>query len=80
MDVNMERKKLKRTTIGIPLPLYDRLKSRARKTGFTSESDYATYLLREAVNGLDEEDAKKNRIPSKEASRVFEKLKSLGYI
>lgn len=76
----MKYQKLKRTTIEIPLPLHDRLKSRSKKTGFNSESDYATYLLREAMNGLDEQEERNHGIPSKEASKVFEKLRALGYI
>ena len=72
--------KIKRVAIEIPVPLFERIKSRASKTGFSSESDYATHVLREAILGIEEKESKKNATPSKEASKVFAKLRALGYI
>jgi hypothetical protein len=73
-------KRVKRKTLEVPIPLFDRISRRAAKTGFSSESDYATYILREALIGIEEEEARKNKTPSKEASQVFAKLRALGYI
>ena len=72
--------RVKRRSIEIPIPLFERISRRLEKTGFASESDYATYILREAILGLEEKETAKNKTPSKEASRVFAKLKALGYI
>lgn len=73
-------KRVKRKTIEIPVPLFERISSRAAKTGFSSESDYATYVLREAILGIEDQEARKNKEPSKEGSKVFAKLRALGYI
>lgn len=73
-------KKLNRVSIQIPIPLYERITRRAKKTGFDNESDYATYILREAILGVEEKEAKKGIVNNKEASKVFAKLKALGYI
>ena len=76
----MAGRKLKRVAIYIPIPLFERISSRARKTGFSNESDYSTYILREAINGVEEREKNEGKIPSREASKVFEKLRALGYI
>lgn len=73
-------KRVKRREIEIPVPLFERIRSRSEKTGFASVSDYATYVLREAILGIEEQEARKGKTPSKEASQVFAKLRALGYI
>jgi metal-responsive CopG/Arc/MetJ family transcriptional regulator len=39
----------KRTTVTIPTALYRQLEEMIRGTGFTSVSEYVTYVLREVV-------------------------------
>ena len=43
----------KYTTVSIPKPLYDKIKARIEGTGFTSVSDYVTYVLREVLASRD---------------------------
>lgn len=62
----------KYTTITIPQPLFDKIKKKIEPTGFSSVSDYVTYVLRETMAELDS--GKKG-----EKTGVIEKLKALGY-
>ena len=68
--------KRKYTTITIPTPLFERIEKVIEKTGFSSVSDYATYILRETVARIEEEKQGK----SKPGSELTRKLKALGYI
>ncbi len=61
----------KHTTITIPKPLFDKIKKRINTTGFSSVSDYATYVLRESL--IDIEDKKHH-------TSIAKKLTALGYI
>ena len=72
-------KERKHTTITIPKPLYKKIKKRIIKTGFTSVSDYVTYVLREVVSSL-EEGKKKEVFTRDEEKKVKERLKALGYL
>jgi len=68
--------KRKYTTITIPTPLFEKIEKVIEKTGFSSVSDYATYILRETVAMIEEEKQGKAK-PGDELTR---KLKALGYI
>ena len=67
--------KRKYTTITIPAMLFQKLSKQIKKTGFSSVSDYVTYILRETVSETELRKTKKTDIPS-----VMEKLRALGYI
>jgi Arc/MetJ-type ribon-helix-helix transcriptional regulator len=67
--------KRKYTTITIPNQLFQKLREQIKKTGFSSVSDYATYILRETVSEMALRKTKKTEIPN-----VVEKLRALGYI
>ncbi len=73
------RSKGKYTTVSIPVTLYNRIKELIKDTGFTSVSQYVTYVLREVVAA--HEEAKYSEVFSKEdKKRIIEKLKKLGYL
>ncbi len=72
--VFMAKEKRKYTTITIPLPLFEKLTRVIRGTGFSSVSDYVTYVLRELVVELEESKGK-----GSDKSDVIRKLKELGY-
>lgn len=76
---NSRVKSGKYTTVSIPITLYNRIKELIRDTGFTSVSQYVTYVLREVVAAHEGE---KYREPFTEEDRrrIIEKLKRLGYI
>ena len=65
----------KYTTVSIPEPLYRKVKEFIEDTGFTSSSDFVTFVLREIFM---ETKAKKQTVKKK--SIVYERLKALGYI
>ena len=65
----------KYTTISIPEPLYAKIKEFIDGTGFTSSSDFVTFVLREIFM-----DAGLNEKNSKEKKMIYERLKALGYI
>jgi Arc/MetJ-type ribon-helix-helix transcriptional regulator len=67
--------KRKYTTITIPNQLFQKLREQIKKTGFSSVSDYATYILRETVSEMELRKTKKTDVPN-----VVEKLRALGYI
>ena len=71
-----EKVSKKFTTISIPTPLAEKIKKRIKGTGFTSLS-YVTYVLREVLSGMEEEE----EVFSKEdEKRVKDRLRALGYI
>ena len=73
-----EKDSKKFTTISIPTPLAEKIKKRIKGTGFTSLSSYVTYVLREVISGMDQED---EEVFSKEdEKRVKDRLRALGYI
>ena len=69
----------KHTTVSIPIPLYKKIKARINGTGFTSVSDYVTYVLREVLASL-EEDNKEEAFSEEEEEKVKERLRALGYL
>lgn len=73
-----EKDKGKYTTVSIPSTLAEKLKQRIEGTGFTSLSSYVTYVLRELVANMEEED---DEVFSKEdEERIKERLRALGYL
>jgi len=69
----------KYTTVSIPVQLYEKIKKRIEGTGFTSVSDYVTYVLREVLASL-EEDEKEEVFTDEEEEKVKERLRALGYL
>jgi Arc/MetJ-type ribon-helix-helix transcriptional regulator len=66
------------TTISIPTPLAEKIKKRIKGTGFTSLSSYVTYVLREVISGIEEEE--EEAFTKDDEKRVKERLRALGYI
>jgi len=62
----------KYTTITIPAPLFAKIKKSIEKTGFSSVSDYVTFVLRETVVEAGKRDGK-------DKGAVLRKLEALGY-
>jgi metal-responsive CopG/Arc/MetJ family transcriptional regulator len=68
------QRKRKYTTITIPAPLFERIKANIRGTGFSSVSDYVTYVMRETVSEMEMKRSGKGA-----KTGVMEKLRALGY-
>lgn len=75
MTVKIERKY---TTITIPSALFKKLKIEIKDTGFSSVSDYVTYILRETV--IDMRTSKAGKLESENNNTIIDKLKTLGYV
>ncbi|UCF08617.1 MAG: CopG family transcriptional regulator [Thermoplasmata archaeon] len=75
----MPEKESKYTTVSIPTPLASKIRSRIQGTGFTSVSDYVTYVLREVMASLEEEE-KEEPFSREEEEKVKERLRALGYL
>lgn len=65
----------KYTTVSIPKPLYELAKAHVEKTGFTSVSDFVTFVLREIVSGEMNANEKTGGV-----ERVRNRLRQLGYV
>ncbi len=66
--------KRKYTTITIPAALFEKIRKNIQGTGFSSVSDYATYVLRETMS-----EAAMGKSGSKGSEGVVAKLRALGY-
>ncbi|RLI73502.1 CopG family transcriptional regulator [Archaeoglobales archaeon] len=75
----IDEKERKYTTVSIPIQLYEKIKKRIEGTGFTSVSDYVTYVLREVLASLEEEE-KEEVFTKEEEEKVKERLRALGYL
>ena len=74
-----EERRGRYTTVSIPVVLYNRIKELIRDTGFTSVSQYVTYVLREVV-AAHEEAKSAEPFTEEDKQRVVEKLRRLGYL
>lgn len=72
-------KERKFTTVSIPVTLFKRIKKLIEGTGFTSVSDYVTYVLREVV-AMHEKEKFQEPFSQEDIERIKEKLRALGYL
>jgi len=68
------------TTVSIPVTLYERIKSLIEGTGFTSVSQFVTYVLREVVAEMEEEKLRSEGVTDEEKREIIERLRRLGYL
>jgi Arc/MetJ-type ribon-helix-helix transcriptional regulator len=73
-----EKDEKKYTTISIPTPLAEKIKKRIKGTGFHSLSSYATYVLREIISNIDEDE--EEAFTKEDEEKVKERLRALGYL
>lgn len=72
--------KVEYTTVSIPKPLAEKIKERMKGTGFASVSSYVTYVLRQVISSIEEEDRSKEAFSKEEEEKVKQRLRDLGYI
>ena len=72
--------KVEYTTVSIPKPLAEKVKERMRGTGFSSVSSYVTYVLRQVLSSIEEEERSKQAFTKEEEDKVKQRLRDLGYI
>lgn len=68
------------TTVSIPKPLAEKIKERMKGTGFSSVSSYVTYVLRQVISSIEEEERSKQAFTKEEEEKVKQRLRDLGYI
>ena len=72
--------KVEYTTVSIPKVLSEKVKERMKGTGFSSVSSYVTYVLRQVLSSIEEEERSKQAFTKKEEEKVKQRLRDLGYI
>ena len=72
--------KVEYTTVSIPKPLADKVKERMKGTGFPSVSSYVTYVLRQVLSSIEQDEKTKQAFTKDEEERVKQRLRDLGYI
>jgi Arc/MetJ-type ribon-helix-helix transcriptional regulator len=75
-----EEHKVDYTTVSIPKVLADKIKERMKGTGFSSVSSYVTYILRQVLSSIEQEERSKQAFTKDEEDRVKQRLRDLGYI
>ncbi|MFW9946863.1 MAG: CopG family transcriptional regulator [Candidatus Odinarchaeota archaeon] len=75
-----EEHKVEYTTVSIPKVLSDKIKERMKGTGFSSVSSYVTYVLRQVLSSIEEEERSKQAFTKEEEEKVKQRLRDLGYI
>jgi Arc/MetJ-type ribon-helix-helix transcriptional regulator len=68
------------TTVSVPKPLVEKIKERMKGTGFPSVSSYVTYVLRQVLSSIEEEERSKQAFTKEEEEQVKRRLRDLGYI
>ncbi len=72
--------KVEYTTVSIPKVLADKVKERMKGTGFSSVSSYVTYVLRQVLSSIEEDEQTKQAFSKEEEEKVKQRLRDLGYI
>ncbi len=75
-----EEHKVEYTTVSIPKILADKIKERMKGTGFASVSAYVTYVIRQVLSSIEEEEKSKEAFTKEEEEKVKQRLRDLGYI
>ena len=74
-----EKEDKKFTTISIPTQLAEKIKKRIEGTGFHSLSSYVTYVLREVISGIENEE-EDEAFSKEDEEKVKDRLRALGYL
>ena len=72
--------KVEYTTVSIPKILAEKIKERMKGTGFASVSAYVTYVIRQVLSSIEEEEKSKEAFTKEEEEKVKQRLRDLGYI
>jgi len=72
--------KVEYSTVSIPKPLIKKIKERMEGTGFPSVSSYVTYVLRQVISSIEEDEKSKQAFSKEDEEKVKQRLRDLGYI
>lgn len=73
-------KKVEYTTVSIPKLLAQKIKQRMKGTGFSSVSGYVTYILRQVLSSIKEDERSKQAFSKEDEELVKQRLRDLGYL
>lgn len=79
-NMSEEEHRVDYTTVSIPKPLVEKIKERMKGTGFPSVSSYVTYVIRQVISSIEEEESSKEAFTKEEEEKVKQRLRDLGYI
>ena len=80
ISMSKEDHRVHYTTVSIPIPLIEKIKGRMMGTGFSSVSSYVTYILRQVLSSIEEDDKSRQAFTKEEEDTVKRRLRELGYI
>jgi len=69
----------KYTTISIPTPLANKIKTQIEGTGFNSLSSYVTFVLRQIISSTEQHEHEAG-FTKEDEEKIKERLRNLGYI
>ncbi len=75
-----EEHKVEYSTVSLPKPLIEKIKERMKGTGFPSVSSYVTYVLRQVISSIEDEEKTKEAFSKEDEEKVKQRLRDLGYI
>ena len=75
-----EEHKVEYTTVSLPKTLVEKIKNRMRGTGFPSVSSYVSYILRQVISSIEDDEKSKQAFTKEEEEKVKQRLRDLGYI
>ena len=86
MDKGPVKKGAKTRSVQIPVKVYIRIKKRLPRTEFKNVSQYVTYVLKEVLSNIEEEEkpvaneSDESPYTEEEEEAVKERLRALGYM
>jgi len=66
-----------KVTIKIPRPIYNRIKSIIKESGFSSVNEFIVYVLRDLISMKNTD---KSELTKEEIEAIRQRLKNLGYL
>ncbi|MBY9007036.1 MAG: CopG family transcriptional regulator [Candidatus Lokiarchaeota archaeon] len=78
--MDKEENKFEYENILIPNPLAEKFKEKMKDKGFSSVSNYITYILRQVISTNEEEENLKQAFSKEEEESIKQRLINLGYL
>jgi len=72
--------KRKHTTVSIPIIMYKKIEKMIQDTGFSSVSEWVSYVLREVLVNMKKEKRKDAKVSEEDEKKIKDRLRALGYL
>lgn len=70
----------KHTTVSIPITMHKKIEEMIEDTGFSSVSEWVSYVLREVLVNMKKEERKDAKVSEEDEKKIKERLRALGYL